>query len=125
MTKPSAKKKTPKPEPLEYQVHITFDPRDKIYVARAPELENCHSHGSTPEEALGNIQQSIELWLETARENGISIPQPISKKKFSGKFVLRTSTELHAQLAQVALVNGKSMNDLVVEILEDRIKRTG
>lgn len=124
MTKAS-KKKPAKAENLEYQVTIVFDPRDKIYVARAPELENCHSHGGTPEEALTHIREAIELWLETAQDQGITIPEPVSKKKFSGKFVLRTSAALHAQLAQAALVNGKSMNDMVVEILEEKIKGTG
>ena len=38
-----------KAEVLEYQVNIAFDPKDKIYVARVPELDNCHTHGSTPE----------------------------------------------------------------------------
>ena len=111
-----------KRDALEYQVNISFDARDKIYVARAPELEHCHSHGNTPEEALMNVKEAIELWLETASKRKIEIPEPMSKRKFSGKFVLRTSTELHAQLAQVALSNGKSMNDLVVEILEEKIR---
>lgn len=125
MSKPSSKKKNLKAETLEYQVTIVFDPRDKLYVARAPELENCHSHGGTPEEALTNIREAIELWVETAREQGTPIPEPVSKKKFSGKFVLRTSATLHAQLVQAALVHGMSMNDMVVEILEEKIKGTG
>lgn len=48
-------------EVLEYQVNIAFDPRDKIYVARVPELDNCHTHGATPEEALKNAKEAIEL----------------------------------------------------------------
>src|SRR3954468_19055701 len=98
-----------KAEGLEYQVNIAFDPRDKIYVARVPELENCHTHGTTPEEALANGSEAIELWLETAREKKIAIPEPMSRKKFSGKFVVRTPEELHALLAQEALRHGKSM----------------
>ena len=72
---------------LEYQVNLSFDHRDNIYVARVPELENCHTHGATPEEAIGNAKEAIELWLETAREQHISIPEPLGRKKFSGKFV--------------------------------------
>src|SRR5689334_15854091 len=99
-------------DPLEYQVNISFDPRDNLYVARVPELENCHSHGETQEEALANAKVAIELWLETAKEKGIPIPLPMSQRKFSGRFVLRTSEELHAGLAQEAIRQGKSMNDL-------------
>lgn len=110
---------------LEYQVNIAFDPRDGIYVARVPELENCHTHGDTPEKALTNARAAIQLWVETARRRGSPVPEPISRRKFSGRFVLRTSEALHARLAHVALNKGQSMNDLVVEILEQKIRNAG
>ncbi len=114
------RKKTKNPE-LEYQVNICFDARDDHYVARVPELENCHSHGETAEEALTNAREAIALWLETAKKKRLPIPLPISRRSFSGKFVLRTSVDLHAKLAQTALAHGKSMNDLVVEILQKSV----
>jgi predicted RNase H-like HicB family nuclease len=117
--------KSKKVEVLEYQVNIAFDPRDNIYVARVPELENCHTHGATPEEALKNAKEAIELWIETAEKRKRPIPAPISRKTFSGKFVLRTSPELHAALAKKALQSGKSMNELVEEILDSGLKKTG
>jgi predicted RNase H-like HicB family nuclease len=120
-----AKTKNKKQSELEYQVNIAFDPRDNIYVARVPELENCHTHGSTPEEALRNAEEAIELWLETAHDNGIEIPEPLSRKKYSGKFVVRTPEELHATLAQEALRLGKSMNELAVELLRKALKNVG
>lgn len=119
-TKP---KKSKIAEVLEYQVNIAFDPRDEIYVAKVPELEHCHSHGTTPEEALNNAKEAIELWLETAREENVPIPEPTSRRKFSGRFVLRTSIDLHAKLAEEALRRGKSMNDLALEILDEGLKK--
>ncbi len=116
------KVKSKKHAELVYQVNIAFDPRDNIYIARIPELENCHTHGSTPEEALRNAEEAIELWLETAQENKFEIPEPLSQKKFSGKFVVRTPEELHATLAQEALRRGKSMNELTVELLRKALK---
>ena len=110
-------------EVLKYQVNIAFDPRDGIYVARVPELENCHTDGKTPEEALSNVREAIELWVETAHERNISIPEPMSQKKFSGKFVVRTPEDLHATLAREALNSGKSMNELAVEILGKGLKK--
>src|SRR3989338_4667700 len=104
VTKTSSYRK--KKSTLEYQINISYDTRDEIYVARMPELENCHSHGNTAEDALNNAREAIKLWLETAKKQGISIPTPISRKKFSGKFVLRTSSGIHANLAQEALRQG-------------------
>jgi predicted RNase H-like HicB family nuclease len=118
-----AKAKTRKAEVLEYQVNLAYDARDGIYVARVPELENCHTHGATPEEALANAKEAIELWLDTAKAKRIPIPEPMGRKKFSGKFVVRTPEELHATLAQEALRRGKSMNELAVELLSKGLKK--
>ena len=123
MAKNTAKQRK-KFEPLEYQVNVSFDPRDQIYVARVPELENCHAHGTTPEEAIQNAKEVIDLWLETAREKKIPIPEPMGRKKFSGKFVVRAPEDLHASLAQEALRRGKSMNELAVELLS-KVKKKG
>ena len=47
-----------------------------VFVAEAPELPGCTAHGDTQEAALEHIGQAIDLWLETAREFGDSIPEP-------------------------------------------------
>ncbi len=121
--KAKTKHRTTAPHALEYQVQIYFDPRDDIYVAQVPELENCHTHGATPEDAIRNAREAIELWLETARRHRIPIPEPLArkrlKKKFSGRFVLRAPSEVHAHLAQAALRRGKSMNDLAVDLIKE------
>lgn len=38
-------------------------------------LKGCHSYGATKEAAIERIKESIELWLESARELGIGIPE--------------------------------------------------
>lgn len=45
------------------------------YHIYAPALKGCHSCGATKEEALANIAEAITLWLESAKELGISIPE--------------------------------------------------
>jgi len=42
--------------------------------ARVPDLSGCYSCGDTFEEAHTNIIEAIELYLETARIEGIVIP---------------------------------------------------
>ena len=106
----------------EYQVNIVFDPRDNIYVARVPELQGCCSHGKSADAALANANAAIKLWIETAESEGLTIPLPASRRKYSGKFVLRTSSEIHAELAQAALQLGKSLNELAVDLLARGLK---
>jgi predicted RNase H-like HicB family nuclease len=61
---------------LKYEIVIYWDNDDKVFVAEAPELAGCMAHGNTQIEAVENINDAIELWLETAREFGDVIPQP-------------------------------------------------
>lgn len=37
---------------------------DGYFVAHCPSLKSCWSQGKTSEEALGNIKEAIELYLE-------------------------------------------------------------
>ena len=38
------------------------------YSVHCPALKGCHSQGTTKEEALTNIQEAIQLYLEVANE---------------------------------------------------------
>jgi len=59
-----------------YEIVIYWDNQDKIFVAEVPELAGCAAHGKTQTEAVQNVNDAIELWLETAREFGDKIPEP-------------------------------------------------
>jgi len=48
---------------------------DGGYHVYAPSLKGCHSCGATKEEALINVAEAISLWLESAKELGIPIPE--------------------------------------------------
>ncbi len=41
---------------------------DGYFVARCPSLKSCWSQGKTEEEALRNIREAIELYLEPDKE---------------------------------------------------------
>ncbi|NBD37376.1 MAG: type II toxin-antitoxin system HicB family antitoxin [Verrucomicrobia bacterium] len=59
-----------------YEVIIYWDKVDCIFVAEVPELHGCMAHGETKSLAVQNAEQAIELWIETAKEDGIAIPEP-------------------------------------------------
>jgi len=43
------------------------------YHVYCPILKGCHSYGASKEEALKNIKEVVELWLESARELGLRL----------------------------------------------------
>ena len=57
-----------------YEIIIYWSNEDSAFVAEAPELPGCAAHGSTQEAVLEQINQAVELWLETARSVSSEIP---------------------------------------------------
>ena len=47
---------------------------DGGYHAFCPTLRGCHTQGDTLEEALANIQEAIESYLESLKKHGEPVP---------------------------------------------------
>ncbi len=63
-----------------YEVIIFWSEEDGVFVADIPELPGCMAHGDSPEEALSNVSEAIELWIETANEFGDAVPKPKGRR---------------------------------------------
>jgi predicted RNase H-like HicB family nuclease len=44
------------------------------FVATVPDLPGCMSDGDTPEEAIANVLDAIDTWLEAARDASRAVP---------------------------------------------------
>lgn len=54
--------------------------RESGYVAVCPTLRGCVAQGSTKQSALNNIKEAISDYIECLIEDGIPVPQEVSKK---------------------------------------------
>jgi predicted RNase H-like HicB family nuclease len=59
-----------------YEIIIYWSSEDEAFIAEVPELPGCMAHGMTPEDTLKNIKDAIQLWIDTAKESGDTIPEP-------------------------------------------------
>ena len=59
-----------------YEIIIYWSNEDNAFIAEIPELPGCIAHGETPEKALKNAKEAIQLWVDTAKEFGDPIPAP-------------------------------------------------
>ena len=59
-----------------YEIIIYWSAEDKAFVAEVPELPGCMADGKTHREALANAEVIIQEWIETAQEEGRSVPKP-------------------------------------------------
>ena len=46
-----------------------------LWIADVPDLRPCSAHGDTRAEAVANIKDAIEGWLEVAKEHNLPIPE--------------------------------------------------
>ena len=60
----------------DYHINIFYSEEDGGYIADLPDLEACSAFGSSPQEALAQVELAKQAWLETAQELGKPIPDP-------------------------------------------------
>ena len=59
-----------------YHINIFYSEEDGGYIADIPDLDSCSAFGSTPEEALAEVERAKGAWLEAAQQDGKTIPKP-------------------------------------------------
>ena len=60
----------------DYHINIFYSEEDGGYVADIPDLQACSAFGDTPEQALAEVLQAKEAWLDVARQAGKPLPPP-------------------------------------------------
>lgn len=73
-------------------------------------------YGKNPKELRAEFKESLQVFLDVCREKGLE-----PSRNYSGKFNLRIPPDLHEKLAIVAQAEGKSINTLAQEALQQRV----
>jgi predicted RNase H-like HicB family nuclease len=60
----------------DYHINIFYSDEDEGYIADIPDLAHCSAFGESAEEALREVEIAKAAWLEAARAEGKSIPEP-------------------------------------------------
>ena len=71
---------------MSYKISIVIEKDEHGYYAYSPELEGCQSQGETLDEAVSNIKEAIELYLETM--------SPDEKIAYLSKEIFTTAVEV-------------------------------
>ena len=67
---------------------VVIEKDEHGFYAWCPELKGCHSQGRTLDEAIANIREAIELYLETLTEE--------ERSAALSQQILTTAIEVHA-----------------------------
>ncbi|MGC8494076.1 MAG: type II toxin-antitoxin system HicB family antitoxin [Syntrophobacteraceae bacterium] len=96
-----------------YTYRVMWSDEDKEHLGLCAEFPSLSWLARTPEAALRGIRKVVAGVVRDMEENHEPLPEPISSKRFSGKFVVRVPPEVHRKLAVQAAEAGVSLNRLV------------
>lgn len=96
-----------------YTYRVTWSEEDQEYVGLCAEFPSLSWLEGTPEEALHGIRELVKKVLADLKRGNEAVPEPISTRQFSGKFMVRVPPEVHRMLAIQAAESGVSLNRLI------------
>lgn len=100
-----------------YHAKIEYDEELDLFRGEILGLNgSADFYGKNPKELRTEFKTSLQVFLEVCKEKGLE-----PRRNFSGKFNLRISPELHERLAIEAQAQGKSINTLAQEALQERM----
>lgn len=82
-----------------YTYRVTWSEEDGEFVGLCAEFPSLSWLAETQEEALKGINNLVHDVLIDMEAAGESVPEPLSKKKFSGTFTVRVTSDIHRKLA--------------------------
>ena len=96
---------------------VEWSKEDNCYIGSVPGwLDQC-CHGDNEAKVYKELCVIVDEWIEVYKKESMDLPKA-TNKEYSGKFVLRTTPEIHKALAVSALKEGASLNNYVVKKLK-------
>ena len=96
-----------------YTYRVTWSEEDREHVGLCAEFPSLSWLEKTPEKALFGIRRVVRETVADLKRSKEPIPEPLSARPFSGKFMVRVPPEVHRMLAIKAAESGVSLNRLI------------
>ena len=100
-----------------YTYRVIWSVEDEEFVGLCAEFPSVSYLDDTNVKALEGIINLVKDIVADMQANGERIPEPISEKKYSGKFQVRITPERHRMLAIEAAEHNVSLNRYVSDKL--------
>jgi len=106
----------------DYYYSVSFSAEDEAFVGRVAEFSSLAAHGSSLEAALREIRSLVGSVIEDLKESREPLPEPFSKRSYSGRLNVRMPEYLHRQLVIEAQQQGVSLNQWINAKLETPLR---
>ena len=104
--------------------HVFWSDEDQGFIAIAPDLPGSSAFGETEAEALAELGQAVDAWIEAARAAGNAIPTAsrlASASLPSGKILVRMPKGLHNRAALCAEREDVRLNQFIVACVAEAV----
>lgn len=99
---------------------VEWSEEDQCYIGSCPGLMFGGVHGRTEKEVYDKLCKVVEEWIADSESNGMPLPEATSDRKYSGKFVLRVTEDIHKALWIRAAQRGESLNSYCKRVLVEK-----
>jgi predicted HicB family RNase H-like nuclease len=99
---------------------VEWSEEDQCYIGSCPGLMFGGVHGRSEKEVYEKLCKVVEEWIEDSEISGVPLPEATANRKYSGKFVLRVSEDVHKALWIRAAQRGESLNSYCKRVLEEK-----
>lgn len=108
---------------LQYKGYVgkaDIDENEKMIVGRVINMakDGITFAGKTVEEAEEDFRRAVDDYLAWANEKGFEPEKP-----FRGEILVRATPELHREIATASALFDTSINQFVVDAIEERLKK--
>ncbi len=97
-----------------YAYRVEWSEEDDCHIATCLELPTIKAHGKSMELAIRSIKQAVHIAIKWMKKEKEEIPEPFAMRQFKGNLTLRTSSDVHRQLATQAAEQGISINQYIL-----------
>lgn len=101
-----------------YTYRVIWSEEDQEYVGLCAEFSSLSWLAETPEKALRGVRKVVKTCVDDLVSENEPVPEPLSLKQYSGKFMVRVLPEKHRMLAIQAAEQGVSLNRLIAGKLQ-------
>jgi predicted HicB family RNase H-like nuclease len=103
-----------------YLKFVEWSEEDQCYVGSVPGWIGKCCHGDDEIQVYREVSEILDEWISIYKKEGRPLPPP-TNRTYSGKFVLRTGSDLHQVLALRALNEGESLNSFTVKAIKKAV----
>ena len=96
-----------------YTYRVTWSEEDREYVGLCVEFPSLSWLDKSQEKALLGIRKVVAETVMDLKRSKEPVPEALSARPYSGKFMVRVPPEVHRMLAIKAAESGVSLNRLV------------